>query len=79
MAKKPTTLQEKYAELLATWAQGPLIGAHTIGELTLVVYHRSWRLTHGEYSVADGPTKHAKETRAKITCAIMKWVSNQAR
>jgi hypothetical protein len=78
---KPSALRDKYADLLDELDCKPIIGSHSIGDLTLVANQVRWLLTQvagdTNYLVGRGRCRSGEKMRADVRKAIMKRVSKQ--
>lgn len=52
----------------------PLLGTHTIGDLTLTVGPSKWNLTDGHGNNASGQVTTGPATREKINKALHTWL-----
>jgi len=78
---KPNALREKYRDLLDELDNKPIIGNHTVGDLTITANQVSWIVTQGkadkQYLVGKGRCRSGEKMRTDIRTAVNKWVSKQ--
>lgn len=75
MNAKATTHKEYMDALDELAATKPLLGTHTIGKLTITVYHKQWEVTDGRSYAARGSNRTAGGMRISINRAVHTYLS----
>ncbi len=68
------TKHEVYAEHLEDLKGRPLIGRHTLGDLTLEVTHHTWQVTDIHGNTWSGRARTGQRMRDAIARAVRQWV-----
>ncbi|HMN07075.1 MAG TPA: hypothetical protein PKD45_15275 [Flavobacteriales bacterium] len=75
MNAEATTHKEYMDALDELAAAKPLLGTHTIGALTVTVYHRQWEVTDGRHFTERGSNSTAIGMRIGINRAVHTYLN----
>lgn len=75
MNAEATTHKEYMDTLDELAATKPLLGKHTIGALTVTVYHRHWEVTDGRHFTKRGSNSTAIGMRIGVNRAVHTYLN----
>lgn len=68
---------EEYRAALAAMERLPIIGTHTIGELTISVSHKRWTVSDLHGNEYGGAVTAPAKVRGSVRTAVVRWMERR--